>query len=196
MLPTAKIDTARTAKARKGPSAPTILYDRLFRDERPIYSVLQPSTEVKTILDYGCGRGADVRWLKERGYQVDGYDPKFAPILPDKTYDAVLLNYVLCVLPEKKTRVQVVKRALQRVKRRRFLCVAVRSAKEIERNARAAGWEKYADGYLTGTGTFQHGFSAGELFDLLMKVAESLKVEYLIDNLQTPWHTTVMLKRF
>jgi DNA phosphorothioation-associated putative methyltransferase len=191
------IDTARTAKARKGPSAPTIIYDSLFRDESPIYSVLPPHTEVKTILDYGCGRGADVRWLKEQGYQVDGYDPKFAPGLPDKTYNAVLLNYVLCVLPSKKARVEVVNSALERVKRRGFLCVAVRSKKEIERNARVSGWTKYADGYLTGSGTFQRGFSAAEVFDLLMDASESQKVEYLIDNIHTPWNfVTVMLKRF
>jgi hypothetical protein len=78
--------------------------------------------------------------------------------------------------------------------------VAVRSKKEIESRARTAGWVRYADGYLTGSGssrTFQHGFTAAEVFDLLMDEAKRQKVEYLIDNLHTPWNTTaVMLKRF
>ncbi len=47
-------------------------------------------------LDYGCGRGALLKALRQRGFCVDGYEP-FNPELadiPDKTYSLIYLTHV------------------------------------------------------------------------------------------------------
>jgi Diadenosine tetraphosphate (Ap4A) hydrolase and other HIT family hydrolases len=50
------------------------------------------------VLDYGCGHGADVDFLREKGVEVEGYDPHYAPERPDGTFDTILCHYVLNVL--------------------------------------------------------------------------------------------------
>ena len=48
------------------------------------------------VLDYGCGFGKDVEV-----FGCDGYDPnvKHFSNIPDKQYDTIMCNYVLCVVP-------------------------------------------------------------------------------------------------
>lgn len=50
------------------------------------------------ILDFGCGLGDDVRFLRDYGYDVIGYDPKYAPEIPLGKFDTILCFYVLNVL--------------------------------------------------------------------------------------------------
>jgi diadenosine tetraphosphate (Ap4A) HIT family hydrolase len=50
------------------------------------------------VLDYGCGHGTDVDFLREKGFEVEGYDPHYAPERPDGTFDTILCHYVLNVL--------------------------------------------------------------------------------------------------
>lgn len=58
------------------------------------------------ILDFGCGFGKDVEILKERGYNIEGYDPYYYPKFPNKKFDTILCNYVLNVLlPTEQTEV-------------------------------------------------------------------------------------------
>ena len=51
-----------------------------------------------TILDYGCGNGVFVEYLKQKGYtRVEGYDP-YVPTfsqLPDRQFDCVVANDVI-----------------------------------------------------------------------------------------------------
>jgi len=49
----------------------------------------------RTVLDYGCGRGDDVRLLRERGVRVTGWDPHFAPAEPLGDADVVNLGFVV-----------------------------------------------------------------------------------------------------
>jgi SAM-dependent methyltransferase len=53
----------------------------------------------KTILDFGCGKGDDVRTLTEEGFDVTGYDLHHEPFkhYPTGDYDTVICNYVLNV---------------------------------------------------------------------------------------------------
>lgn len=52
-----------------------------------------------TILDYGCGNGIFIRFLRNRGYKnVIGYDPyirEFAELRPDTKFDCIVLNDVI-----------------------------------------------------------------------------------------------------
>src|ERR1035437_5320556 len=50
------------------------------------------------ILDFGCGFGYDVFDLKNKGYEIDGYDKYHLPEYPTKKYDTIICNYVLNVL--------------------------------------------------------------------------------------------------
>lgn len=50
------------------------------------------------ILDFGCGFGADVNFLRQKGMDVTGYDPHYAPDYPEGHFDTILCHYVLNVL--------------------------------------------------------------------------------------------------
>jgi len=74
-----------TAKERSKASFPTMkLYRQGFIKGR--------------VLDFGCGFGADVSFLKSKSFDVQGYDPAYAPDYPTDTFDTILCNYVLNVL--------------------------------------------------------------------------------------------------
>ena len=79
---------AKTALHRRGPSAPLKL-------------LLERHAVVGRVLDYGCGHGADVQYLASLGYEVVGWDPRWAPTLPEGEFDTVLCTYVLNVVPKK-----------------------------------------------------------------------------------------------
>ena len=50
------------------------------------------------VLDFGCGHGKDVEELKEKGIDINGYDPYYQPDYPTKKYDTILCHYVLNVI--------------------------------------------------------------------------------------------------
>ncbi len=55
------------------------------------------------VLDFGCGLGADVTFLRRRGFDATGYDPYYAPQQPQGKFDTILCLYVLDVLlPEER----------------------------------------------------------------------------------------------
>lgn len=74
-----------TAKQRDAPSLPVrIIHER---------QLIQGS-----VLDYGCGFGRDVEFLRSKGIDVQGYDPHYFPTLPNQKFDTILCFYVLNVL--------------------------------------------------------------------------------------------------
>jgi hypothetical protein len=74
-------------------------------------SFLKPADRV---LCYGCGRGADVAWLKRHNFDVDGYDPH-PPFgytaAPTGKYDAVLLIYLMTRLQTEERRCETIAEA-------------------------------------------------------------------------------------
>jgi len=79
----------KTAMVRKTGSAPL----RWLLDNRPL-------TIGNTVLDYGCGRGADVEHLNANSKSATGYDPHWQPILPEGKFQTVLCTFVLNVITE------------------------------------------------------------------------------------------------
>lgn len=79
------IHSHRTAKERDKMSFPS----RILLDENLIEG---------KVLDFGCGFGKDVKELKEKGFDVEGYDPHYQPTYPTKKFDTILCHYVLNVL--------------------------------------------------------------------------------------------------
>lgn len=50
------------------------------------------------ILDFGCGFGSDVEFLKREGFDMVGYDKYYKPDYPKAKFDTILCIYVLNVL--------------------------------------------------------------------------------------------------
>lgn len=67
----------------------------------------------QTHLDYGCGKGDDVRRLRVMGINSIGYDPYWFPGTPLKPADVVTLNYVLNVIEDMTERSQTLIKAFE-----------------------------------------------------------------------------------
>ena len=82
------VQSHRTAMARKGASAPL--------------KFLESKNLIKgSVLDYGCGKGADHRHLVQSGYTAEAYDPHWRPIeLSGNKFDTILCTYVLNVVDQ------------------------------------------------------------------------------------------------
>ena len=48
-----------------------------------------------SLLDYGCGHGDDIRRLRSKGIQCEGWDPEHRPGKLRQEADVVNLGYVL-----------------------------------------------------------------------------------------------------
>ncbi len=82
-----------TVKDRKWPSYPT-------------KHLLAHGLVQGRVLDFGCGTGTDVAFLRGQGIDITGYDPHYAPDWPAGRFDTILCHYVLNVLlPEEQVQV-------------------------------------------------------------------------------------------
>jgi hypothetical protein len=86
-----------SAIRRSGASAPAVAFRAAY---------VRPGARV---LDFGCAYGEDVAWLRSEGFDVTGYDPgrRFPAEYrrrPEGQFDAVLMVYVVNVLPPKQRR--------------------------------------------------------------------------------------------
>lgn len=64
----------------------------------PVRILLEKGLLKGKILDYGCGFGSDVTLLKEKNYDIKGYDPHYYPDLHHEKFDTIICIYVLNVL--------------------------------------------------------------------------------------------------
>ena len=158
----------KTAIARPGPSAPakklTPCIERVLAE-----SSLNPS--VRGVLDYGCGRGADVNYFRSLGIDAGGYDP-YTPFgfaeSPTGVFMVVTLIFVLNVLLTVEARLEAMRGATARLAPEGVLIVATRSAAAIRMEAARNGWRSWGDGFVSHErrGTFQHGMDAEEIVGL------------------------------
>ena len=158
----------KTAIARRGPSRPakalTPFIERVLAESPPHLSV-------RGVLDYGCGRGADVSYFRSLGIDAVGYDPHepfgFAEP-PAGLFMVVTLIFVLNVLPTVEARLEVMRGAAARLAPKGVLFVATRSSAAIRREAARNGWRAWGDGFVSheGRGTFQHGIDTEEIVGL------------------------------
>lgn len=122
---------------------------------RAIDDQLLESSDV--VLDYGSGRGQDVRRLRESGVSAQGWDPHFNPQGPKTPSEVVLLTYVLNVIDDPDERRSVLAQAWALTKR--VLVVSTRLIWEQNR-VHGDGW---SDGVVTSRKTFQKLFQPDEL---------------------------------
>lgn len=112
-----------------------------------------------TVLDYGCGRGDDVRGLTGAGIEACGWDPANGDEAPTSPAAIVNLGYVLNVIEDPTERVVALQRAWELADD--LLVVAARLLVEC----RAAPGRPFRDGFFTTLGTFQKYYEQDELRD-------------------------------
>ena len=123
----------------------------------------------KTVFDYGCGRGGDVRGLEENGITVSGWDPYYAPDGHKQSAHIVNLGFVINVIEDPVERLEALQGAYALAEE--LLVVSAMLA-----NPDSIRGTPYGDGVLTSRNTFQKYFNQSELRQWL---AEALDVEPL-----------------
>lgn len=136
----------RTAMSRSSLSRP---FARALDDQ-----LLRAGT---TVLDYGCGRGDDLRRLTVVGVAASGWDPVYRPHGELQTSDLVNLGYVVNVIEDPVERADVLRRAWSFT--RRVLIVAGRLAWDVSDMVAIP----FRDGVMTRAGTFQKFYGHTEL---------------------------------
>ena len=125
---------------------------------RPVRLALDDGvlTRSKSFFDYGCGRGTDIRQLRRRGFDADGWDPAHWPG-DRRPADVVNLGYVVNVIEDPEERLATVQEAWRLAQE--VLVVAAR----LETDRRTWLGPTLGDGMLTRLGTFQKYFAQDEL---------------------------------
>ncbi len=155
MTTSTRLHASRTALQRAAPSVPVRRFARAYlrRGHR--------------VLDFGCGYGADVRWLNARGCPTVGHDTgaRFGTRTrraPAGQYDAVLMVYVVNVLPESRRRAAV-SQAWRHVRPGGLMLVAARPRADVAAAAAKGDWRHTRFGYWVRGGQYQAGHDSQDL---------------------------------
>lgn len=140
-----------------------------------------------TVLDYGFGKLRNAKYMLENNICLDVLDTDLqiernslkikdlninniyntTDELNKEKYDAVLLSFVLNVIPDRKERIRVLKKIKYSLKENGLLYVEVRNEKFVEN---LKNKEVYEDGILIGSGkkkTFQKPFNLESISQFL-----------------------------
>ena len=71
----------------------------------------RPHEDGVSVFDYGCGRGDDIRLLRNLGHDATGWDPAHAPTNDKSPAQLVNLGYVINVIEEPTERVETLRAA-------------------------------------------------------------------------------------
>lgn len=126
---------------------------------RPVRLALEAGlfTSETSFLDYGCGRGGDVKQMKKQGYTCSGWDPFYSPEPPPSPADIVNLGYVINVIENIGDRREALLKAWELT--RKVLIVAAQvTLADINK-----GTVIYGDGIVTNRKTFQKYYEQEEL---------------------------------
>jgi len=110
----------------------------------------------RSVFDYGCGRGDDMRGLEANGIAVSGWDPHFLPEGHIQTADIVNLGFVVNVIENRDERDEALRNAF--ALSRQLLVVSAMLAGED-----AVSGKPFGDGIITTRGTFQKYYTQGSL---------------------------------
>jgi DNA phosphorothioation-associated putative methyltransferase len=143
--PSAGIARHRTALTRYGFSAPIQTLAR--------FGFLDGS---KSLFDYGCGRGDDLRGLQENGIEASGWDPYYAPDGEKRPARLVNLGFVINVIEDPAERLEALQGAYA-------LAEEVLVVSAMLAHPDAVRGLPYGDGVLTRRNTFQKYYTQGEL---------------------------------
>jgi len=110
-----------------------------------------------SILDYGCGKGDDVRELEAHGINVTGWDPAHRPDEKLTVHDIVNLGFVLNVIEEREERTETLISSWRHTNKLLIVSVMVAGESVISK------FRPYKDGIITSRNTFQKYYSQGEI---------------------------------
>lgn len=160
-----EIQSWKTAINRKFPSAP--LLRGFFFDLK----------KEDTILDYGCGYGFDITFLRLKGFNVEGYDTHYTPYrftqLVRGSYDKVICSYVINVIPSVKERIDVLEKLNYFSTDDATIYITIRL-----RDRKIKNYIPTYDGILTSKKTFQKFYSQEEFLELLRKVFKTEDIKF------------------
>ena len=111
----------------------------------------------RTVFDYGCGRGDDIRNLNALGITSSGWDPAHNPDATTSPADVVNLGFVVNVIEDQTERRQALLKAWELAQD--LLVVSGRLTWEND----LTETKRFADGVLTASGTFQKFYTHEEL---------------------------------
>lgn len=121
----------------------------------------------RTLFDYGCGHGQDLKLLRGMEVECDGWDPVFQPNVSPTSADIVNMGYVINVIEDCQERSTALRSAWNLC--RTLLVVAA----QVEFAAPDTEQVEYSDGVLTSRGTFQKYYKQRELREYLETELES-----------------------
>ena len=150
-----------------GTTSPTKNFFKWLNDNPKIKS------KIRTVLDYGCGKGRDENTLKKEFPFYIGYDPykdfgyETNHQILGNSFDLVICNYVLNVIV-KIDREAVIKKLLKFLNNFSIVLIGVRQDKYEAKDS----WIRFQDGYITTRPTFQHFFTKKEIYDIFSNNAQ------------------------
>ena len=109
-----------------------------------------------SVLDYGCGKGDDLRELEAHGIDATGWDPVHNEEGVLINSDIVNLGFVLNVIEERDERDLTLRRAWEYADKLMVVSVMVAGESTINQ------FQHYKDGIITSRNTFQRYYSQGE----------------------------------
>lgn len=110
-----------------------------------------------SVLDYGCGKGDDVRELEAHGIDVTGWDPIHRPDKKIENKDLVNLGFVLNVIEDRAERAETLSKAWGYADKILVVAVMVAGERVISQ------FQPYKDGVITSRNTFQKYYSQAEI---------------------------------
>ena len=110
----------------------------------------------RSVFDYGCGQGDDVRLLAAMNVNAAGWDPVFRPDDPRIPADIVNIGFVINVIEDADERREALQKAFSLA--RQVLVVSVMLGYQSKR----ARFAEYRDGVVTQRNTFQKYYAQDE----------------------------------
>ena len=114
-----------------------------------------------SILDYGCGKGDDLRELEAHGIDAAGWDPVHYPEGLLVNSDIVNLGFVLNVIEDRSEREETLKRAWEYTDKLLIASVMIAGDSVISQ------FKPYKDGVITSRNTFQKYYAQSEFRSFL-----------------------------
>ncbi len=177
----------RTVPGRRGPSVVA-----RFVTETGFAKLIS----ARRILDYGCGKGIDIPYYQNLGFDAVGYDP-YPPFgfseKPYGKFDIVVNAFVLNVLADADDRVSVLAKSSKYLSKSGVMVLLTRSKSEVQKVAEAGYWKKHKDGFWSSEsrGMFQKGISKSEIVEIAN--AAGLKIHSLDSVVRFPSSTTSVI---
>lgn len=151
-----------------------------YGPSHPARILVENSLVTGPIFDWGCGHGYDLKYFRQHGLDCDGWDPVHRPETPPSEFLPDIFSWVHCAfvlntLPCPRQRQKILTDIYHFLPPSGHLSLTVRSQAELASQIKS-NWYKSGDGWITSRGTFQRGFLADELFEMLSPLYSSISV--------------------